>query len=73
MQVFLYSKMQCRDVYKDKDTVKPVAVLWIWHKSVYFIDCRDFFIYEYFNTVLITDLLLWPKPFSEVPKNASMH
>lgn len=27
-----------------------------------------FFIYEYFNTVLITDLLLWPKPFSEVPK-----
>lgn len=27
-----------------------------------------FLIYEYFNTVLITDLLLWPKPFSEVPK-----
>lgn len=42
--------MQYRDVYKDKDTVdpqsvKPVAVLWIWHKSVYFIDCHDFFLF----------------------------
>lgn len=27
-----------------------------------------FFIYEYFNTVLITDLLLWPKPFSGCQK-----